>query len=645
MRRARPWKKRLTLWKGFSRVLTGLGVVATLNNTLLEPHELGCILDGLHRFGRREEVYQAPTLALGQTFLGSRKPQNYNLEPSEDIVVAGTLRLHDLPEWSRRLCLCHNSPVETVKGVYRKFGLQGLTRLRGDFSIALYDRRLDRLILLRDPTGQRTLYYSVLPDRFLASTRPAGLFGHPCMERKIDLPRLGQSAALVHLYPEETVFVGVKRLPSDKMLILQNGRVTLLSGWEPEIRRSGYSLTQAESLEGFRHHWERSVSRRIDPEQGKTAIYLSGGLDSAGMACASRNVPVVGLCSVPTPGARLLDGSVERIQDESGAVRQLSQKLPLLQTEFVSSGNLSPLSELESSLQLTEQLNWAPLSRPWIESLMNRAEALGCRSVMVGQAGNLCYSYAGQGVLAELFFTGRWGSLTKALVQGRPRGFLRTFARELFDQLPLAAWKRIRALLGRQQPFYQHVTFLRESFLKTIDLEKVVAEQFFGDPAKGWRYDARKHWRVLQLYLGNSSDPWSAMMLSRGLHYSDPTADPDLIEFCLNLNPRYQMENGWPRWFARQVYSDRIPADIAWSTRRGLQACDSLHLMRPHLPRLREEMDDFALPAEVGEILDLKRWRREFDTHVARDAYSLEDLLRLLALTRAHNLARFLTIS
>ena len=625
-------------------MLTGLGVVATLNDTLLEPHELGCILGGLHRFGESEEVYQAPTLALGQTFLGSRKPENPNLEPHEDIVVAGTLRLHDLNEWTRRYSLTNNSPVEAVKAIYREFGLEGLTRLRGDFSIALYDRQLDRLILLRDPTGQRTLYYTALPHRLLASTRPAGLFGHPSLERKIDLPRLGQSAALVHLYPEESLFEGVKRLPSDKMLVLQNGVVTLLPGWKPQIRRSGYSLTQTESLEGFRHHWERAVSRRVDPESGKTALYMSGGLDSAGMACALRSVPILGLCSVPTPGAKLLDSAMGRIQDESGAAGKLSQRLPLLEAEFISSGDLSPLTDLEDSLHLTEQLNWAPLSRPWIESLMNRAAELGYRSVMVGQAGNLCYSYSGNGVMAELFFSRQWLSLIKALLRGRSRGFLKTFARELFDELPLRPWKQIRAWLGREQSYYRQVTFLRDSFLNSIDLDKILADQFFGDPAKGWRYDAHRHWRVLQLYLGNSSDPWSAMMLSRGLHYSDPTADPDFLEFCLNLNPKYQVVDGWPRWFARQVYSDIAPAEIAWSTKRGLQSCDSLDLMRPHLSRLHDEMSEFALSSQVGETLDLKRWKREFEAHVARGGSSVQDLLRLLALTRAHNFSRFLTM-
>ena len=57
------------------------------------------------------------------------------------------------------------SDSEIAIGLYRKFGLDFTEHLRGEFAFALYDRKEDELVLVRDRFGVRPLFYWLSPDQ------------------------------------------------------------------------------------------------------------------------------------------------------------------------------------------------------------------------------------------------------------------------------------------------------------------------------------------------------------------------------------------------------------------------------------------------------------------------------------------------
>jgi len=65
--------------------------------------------------------------------------------------------------------------TEVILACYRKYGIQFLSRLRGMFSLALYDAHQDKLLLARDRVGMKPLYYRKKDSVFYFSSEIKGL--------------------------------------------------------------------------------------------------------------------------------------------------------------------------------------------------------------------------------------------------------------------------------------------------------------------------------------------------------------------------------------------------------------------------------------------------------------------------------------
>src|SRR5712691_3172284 len=56
------------------------------------------------------------------------------------------------------------SDVEVLVHLYEEEGVDFITRLNGQFSFALYDRKEQKLLLVRDHFGINPLYYTIVDD-------------------------------------------------------------------------------------------------------------------------------------------------------------------------------------------------------------------------------------------------------------------------------------------------------------------------------------------------------------------------------------------------------------------------------------------------------------------------------------------------
>lgn len=78
------------------------------------------------------------------------------------------------------------STAEVLAAAFARWELDLFPRLRGGFAIAVWNRRERRLVLARDPVGERTLLFAALPGGHAIASELRALLCHPRLDRRID---------------------------------------------------------------------------------------------------------------------------------------------------------------------------------------------------------------------------------------------------------------------------------------------------------------------------------------------------------------------------------------------------------------------------------------------------------------------------
>lgn len=192
------------------------------------------------------------------------------------------------------------SDSELVLHLYPRLGLDGmLEHLRGEFAFALYDRREDRLILVRDRFGVRPLYWTMAGGDLVFGSEIKVLFAHP------DVPRRFSDQGVFHelmqtKVPGQTAFEGVHAVEPGCAIVVSRNQGALSvrkhTYWDIDYPQEGSRPDRPDEyyVEQVRAHLLEAVQLRLEADV-PVGCYLSGGIDSSailGLASAARQTPV-----------------------------------------------------------------------------------------------------------------------------------------------------------------------------------------------------------------------------------------------------------------------------------------------------------------------------------------------------------------
>jgi asparagine synthase (glutamine-hydrolysing) len=181
---------------------------------------------------------------------------------------------------------------EIALHLYEEHGLDFLTRLRGEFSLVLWDGRRRQLIAARDRFGIKPLCYAVQPTpdgpRVLIASEAKALF-RLGVTPAWDVPGFFQIASMQYPLPAATLFAGVRQVRPGHYLLLRDGVTEVcyhdLEYPQEEDKDTRTDLeTQARAL---RDHLGQAVRLRLRADV-PVAFHLSGGLDSSAVVSLAR---------------------------------------------------------------------------------------------------------------------------------------------------------------------------------------------------------------------------------------------------------------------------------------------------------------------------------------------------------------------
>ena len=104
------------------------------------------------------------------------------------------------------------SDTEVIAHAYEEWGAECLSRLNGDFAIAVWDRNSQELFLARDRFGVRPLFISEPGGDFAFASEAKALLRHPEARRELDPAGLVESFTSWSNLPERSAFAGIREL-------------------------------------------------------------------------------------------------------------------------------------------------------------------------------------------------------------------------------------------------------------------------------------------------------------------------------------------------------------------------------------------------------------------------------------------------
>lgn len=175
-----------------------------------------------------------------------------------------------------------SSDTEVIVHAYEQYGDSFVEHLNGQFAIAVWDAARKRLVLARDRTGIRPLFFTQSRGRLLFASEIKSLFALPEVRRELDPMSIAQVFTYWSPLADRTAFKDVHSLLPGQLLILERGQISTHRYWDWQFPDGHIEATRsaedyADELRALLIDAVR-LQLRADVPVG---AYLSGGLDSS----------------------------------------------------------------------------------------------------------------------------------------------------------------------------------------------------------------------------------------------------------------------------------------------------------------------------------------------------------------------------
>ena len=172
-----------------------------------------------------------------------------------------------------------HSDTEVVVHLYEEYGPHFVNKMNGMFAIALWDKKEERLLLVRDRMGVKPIFYTVASDHLIFGSEIKAILEHPGYRREINYEGLYHYFTFKNIPAPLTAFQHIYSLSPGELLTFSRGKVSKERWWkikfdereeyeEPYIKEKILSLLEDAT----------KVRMISDVPFG---AYLSGGVDSS----------------------------------------------------------------------------------------------------------------------------------------------------------------------------------------------------------------------------------------------------------------------------------------------------------------------------------------------------------------------------
>jgi asparagine synthase (glutamine-hydrolysing) len=186
--------------------------------------------------------------------------------------------------------------TEVVLEAWSEWGDAAIQEFNGMFAFALLDRPRREVVLARDRSGVKPLYWTQVGDTVLFGSEIKSFLAHPAFRAELDPERLVEYLTFQNFIGDGTLFRGVRILPPATLMRIpldQERPIASTSYWDYRFVEETDPPNRDEMAEELDRLLRAAVTRQLVSDVDVGA-YLSGGLDTGAITMiASAQLPAM----------------------------------------------------------------------------------------------------------------------------------------------------------------------------------------------------------------------------------------------------------------------------------------------------------------------------------------------------------------
>lgn len=519
--------------------------------------------------------------------------------------------------------------TEVILAGYREWGTAVVDRLNGMFAFALWDRRAERLWLVRDRVGIKPLFYRDDGACLWFGSEVKAILADPAVPRRPDAQGLDTYLTFGYVAAPHTGFEGIRQLlPGESLLVNRGGVVA--SRWAKSLYPSRPTTwSMSESVDRLEVAIDRAVKRQMVSDVRLGAL-LSGGLDSSAVVRSMRRsgAEQIETFTMGFDGASFDESSyaalvAERYGTEHHADRAVAELDNILPTIVAHAEDPLADNSMVPFYLLSEQVR---------------------RRVTVALSGD-----GADELLAgySTYSASAWGPKYRCLPGFMRRGVIAPLVHRLpVSQKKYGAVSLLKRFVdGVEEPGLRaHCTWRRyvsarlrarlytPSFLAEANGDPIgqYAGALSGSP--DWLSPLEQQLHVdFAFHMPNDIlAKVDRMSMAHGLEVRVPLLDPEVIQVCLSIPVQHKMAKASGKLPLKNLLSRDLPAELVHRKKGGFLAPIEEWLRGPWQPLLNETLtEDFIEETGLLQWRPVSELLRRMKSGRVDDAYPLFALFML----------------
>lgn len=173
-----------------------------------------------------------------------------------------------------------NSDTEVIVHLYEEYGDKLVDHLCGMFAFALWDKRNQRGLVVRDRLGIKPLFYSLVGTTLVFGSEIKAVLASGVIDKEMDYQALDAFVTYTYIPAPLTIYRNVRKLEPGHLLVWDSGRVENRQYWDLNVVQPDYGIDEEQWVERFDRAIEDAVKSHMVSDV-PVGAFLSGGIDSS----------------------------------------------------------------------------------------------------------------------------------------------------------------------------------------------------------------------------------------------------------------------------------------------------------------------------------------------------------------------------